>query len=132
MMLLADWAEAINGKLYIQGGGWTQKPLGEPPLLSCALAVRLLLGWDEANTKHDLTIRLLTDDGDGVEAVEGQAVVIESQVEVGRPPGIRKGSELDAALCINIQGLPMKKGRFRFALEFRGEPVGTGATFDLI
>ena len=66
-LLLCDHAEAIGGKLYINGGGWNVllRP-GAPVNLS--LAILIEVPWDEANTQHRLRAYLLTEDGEPVAA----------------------------------------------------------------
>ena len=133
IVLLADWAEAIGGKLYIQGGGWTTYRISpESPVLNCALAVKLLIGWDEANKKHVVTFRLVDEDGAAVCTPDGEPLKMEAEIEVGRPPGARPGADLDAAFAFKLLGFPIVHGRYRFRAEIDGEPVGAGATFDVI
>src|SRR5712692_6126152 len=55
-MLLADAAQAVNGKLYILGGGWSVT--GPAPSPS-AIALKIEVPWDEANTRHKLTLDLV-------------------------------------------------------------------------
>ena len=127
-VLLADWAEAINGKLYIQGAGWNQFNAAGP--VRCALAILITVGWNEANQKHRATIRLLDPDGRAVEAEPGNPVVLETEFEVGRPAGVQEGADLPVPLAVNFQ-IPLPPGRYRFALEIDDEPVGSGAPFDV-
>ena len=129
-VMLADWADSINGKLYIQGGGWSRVPAG---LIHCALAIKVGVPWTEANAKHRLLIRLVDADGQAVVPAEGQPPVeIETMFEVGRPPGLVPGTTLDVALAPNFIGLPLPPGRYRFALELDGAPLNEGATFDVV
>jgi hypothetical protein len=62
----------------------------------------LLIGWNESNQQHKVTIRLVTEGGEPVEPEPGRPVVIESAVEVGRPAGTKPGSDLGAALALRI------------------------------
>jgi hypothetical protein len=140
IVLLADWAEAINGKLYIQGGGWSRVAAPQVPqlpagygIVQCALAIRFLVGWDEANEPHEVTIRLMDADGNPVSPLPGQPPIeIKTQIEVGRPPGSIKGSDIDAAFAVKFGGIPLQKGRYQFVLEIGGEPLKTGAIFNVI
>lgn len=109
-MLLADSAEAINGKLYILGGGWSVT--GPEPVPS-AIAVKIDVPWDEANRRHRLMFSL--EDGDGqpvmVPTPTGdRPVEIPTEFEVGRPPGLRPGTPLDFVLAINIGPIPLQPG----------------------
>lgn len=130
-VMLADWAEAINGKLYIQGGGWSRVPASSGPL-RCALAIMIGVPWNDANTKHQLVIRLVDADGAPVPAPDGRPVQIDAAFEVGRPPGIAPGSPLDVTLAPNFIGLPLSVGRYRFTLEVDGQMLNEGATFDVV
>src|SRR5450756_2909121 len=64
IILLCDYAEAINGKLYVMGGGWTICPPGPRHM---AIAVRVMVAWSEANTKHTLTLFLQDEHGKTLE-----------------------------------------------------------------
>src|SRR5207247_10829340 len=85
-MRLADAAQAINGKLYILGGGWSI--IGPDPVPS-AIAIKIEVPWDEANKRHKLKLELVEADGRPVRAPTptgekpGQ---LEGDLEVGRPP----------------------------------------------
>ena len=64
-LILADWAEVINGKIYVQGGGWSainaQSPL--PVSRTVAIAVSPRVEWHETNQPHDLVIRIIREEG---------------------------------------------------------------------
>jgi hypothetical protein len=128
--MLADWAEAINGKLYIQGGGWARVSLAAGPI-RCALAIKLSVPWSDANSQHVLAIRLLDADG-RVVALEGNPVEIEAAFEVGRPPGIVPGTPLDIMLAPSFLGLPLAPGRYQFTLEVDAQPLQAMATFEVV
>jgi len=121
-MLLCDHAEAINGKLYIMGGGWSVCPPGPRNM---TLAVKILVPWDEANEEHRFRVSLMDDAGNIVELGEPpKAVVHEGQLVVGRPPHIKKGTPLDVVLAFGFIGLPLaSKASYRWQLEINNEPV---------
>ena len=54
-LLLCDYAEAINGKLYIMGGGWT---ICAPGPRNMAVAIRVLVPWSDTNKQHNLALML--------------------------------------------------------------------------
>jgi hypothetical protein len=120
-MLLADAAQAIDNKLYMLGGGWS---ITGPDPTPSALAIALKVPWDEANQHHELRVELLDSDGGAVAmGAEGEAtpVVIESQFEVGRPPGLRPGTPIDLALAINLGPMPLPPGgRYEWRLSIDG------------
>ena len=122
IMLLCDYAEVINGKLYIMGGGWTLCPPGPRNM---ALAIRVLVPWDETNVKHRLVLMLQDEEGRTIELGEPpRPVKQEGEFEVGRPPGVLPGTELDFSIAFGFAALPLepKKG-YRWQLELDGEPV---------
>jgi hypothetical protein len=121
-ILLADAAQAIDNKLYVLGGGWSVT--GPDPSPS-ALAIALKVPWDEANRRHDLRVELIDSDGHPITVgspEDARSVVIESNFEVGRPPGLRPGTPIDLALAINLGPVPLTPGgRYEWRLSIDGE-----------
>ena len=104
-LLLCDYAEAINGKLYIMGGGWSVCTPGPRTL---ALSVKILVPWDQANEKHKLSVSLRDDDNNVVEfGTPPRKVVNDGAFEVGRPPKVKKGTPLDFIVAMVFNGLPL-------------------------
>lgn len=106
-MLLADAAQAVGGKLYIIGGGWS---LTGPQPVPSAIAIKIEVPWNEANRVHDWELQLQDADGRAVllPTPEGeQPLRITGTFEVGRPPGLKEGTPLDFALAINVGPLPL-------------------------
>lgn len=118
-VLLADFAQSdSSGKVNALGLGWSVTGIPTP---HHAVVIILRVGWDETNIKHRLALRLLT--ADGLNAVEvptpfgSQALTVEAEFEVGRPPGIAQGSSIDHSLAINVgPGLPLTPGRYEWRL----------------
>lgn len=107
-MLLCDAAQAVNGKLYILGGGWN---LTGPQPVASAIALQIDVPWDEANKRHDLKLVLVTDDGQPVmvpTSTGERPVELGAQFEVGRPVGHRVGAPISVAVAINIGPLPLQ------------------------
>jgi hypothetical protein len=107
-MLLADAVQAVGGKLYILGGGWS---ITGPGPVAMALAIKIEVPWTEANTRHRLRLALLNEDGQAVlipTPVGDRAVELDTTFEVGRPPGLRPGTPLDVPLAINLSALPLQ------------------------
>jgi hypothetical protein len=101
-MMLADHAEVAEGKLFINGGGWTVIGPGPVPF---AIALIIEVPWDRANTKHSFRLELLDSDGEAatVETPDGtQPIVGEGEFEVGRPPGVKPGTPLAIPLALNF------------------------------
>jgi hypothetical protein len=107
-MMLADSAQAVAGKLYILGGGWNI--IGPEPSPT-AIAIYIEVSWDLTNLRHHWRLELVDNDGEAVEVpgpMGAQAVVLEGDVEVGRPPGIRPGTGLGVPIAINLGPLPLE------------------------
>lgn len=110
-LLLADWAEVLNGKLYVMGGGWTVT--GPAPAPS-ALAAIVEVDWDETNTEH--TARFTLVDGDSqpvtVPTPTGhEPLFVETKFNVGRPPQSKPGTSFNVPIAINIGPVPIQPGK---------------------
>jgi hypothetical protein len=120
-MLLADSVQAVGGKLYILGGGWS---ITGPPT-PCGIAILIEVPWDQTNQKHPWKLELLDSDGQPVlveTPVGEQRLVFEGEVEVGRPPGLRPGTPIAVPLAINLQPIPLAPGtRFEWRFTIDGE-----------
>ena len=106
-MLLADAAQAVGGKLYILGGGWSV--IGPGPA-TMAIAMKIDVPWDQTNLRHQWVLDLVDQDGRPVRipAPEGgRAVQITGNFEVGRPAGLAQGSPIDLPLAITIGPLSL-------------------------
>lgn len=122
-LLLSDFAEAVNGKLYVMGGGWNVLfAPGQPVAMSVAAVVAV--PWDQTNRTHSLTLDLLSEDGEPVE-VDEQAVSVEGEFELGRPPGIKPGSSLNMPVVWTFQGLALDEGGYEWKLTIDGNPVAS-------
>lgn len=123
-MLLADAAEAVNGKLYILGGGWS---ITGPDPAPSAIAIKVEVPWDQANTRHQLTLELFDEDGRQVMVptqLGDKPVVLSTKFEVGRPAGLKHGTPLDLSLALNLGPLPLPPGgryEWRCSIDDRSE-----------
>lgn len=117
---IADHAEALNGKLYLQGAGWTDitppvGPNGQSGIVHVGIAVSVLVGWNETNRRFPLTIRIIHEDG-------AELVKVGAQIEAGRPPGIPAGSDLRNLIAISAElAFPMP-GTYELRAELAEEP----------
>lgn len=121
-ILLADAAQAAEGKLFVLGGGWSI--IGPDPT-PMALAIKIEVPWDQANQQHQCRLELLDSDGQPVlvDTGEGeQPIFIEAGFEVGRPPGVKPGTPIDLPLAINIPPFPLEAGgRYEWRLSIDGQ-----------
>ena len=84
-MLLCDAAQVADGKLYVLGGGWS---LTGPDPVPSAIAMKIDVGWHEAEVAHHW--ELFLEDADGrpvmVETPEGsQPVEVRGEFTVAQP-----------------------------------------------
>jgi hypothetical protein len=132
--MLCDHVAVADGKFYINGGAWTV--IGPNPTPQ-GIAVLLYVPWHDANRKIRLALELLNEDGSAVE-VPGpaglpQPVRVDAEFEIGRPPGVREGSELPVPLPVNVGPMPLTPGaRYVWQLTVNGaREEGWQAAFDV-
>jgi len=125
-VILADAAHVAEGKLYLMGGGWTRLFARQVPFVhALAIAVGFLVPWDETNEPHDFELKIVSEDG--------QSVIppMQGQMEVGRPPGIKKGTEQRGMITVATTVEFPHLGRYEIRLSADGELVKTTA-FDVV
>ena len=126
-MMLCDAAQVSDGKLYVLGGGWSMT--GPDPVPS-AIALKIDVGWHEAEASHHW--ELFLEDADGrpvlIDTPEGEhPVEVRGEFTVGRPPGIPEGSPIDVALAVNLGPLPLTPGtRYTWRMVIDGETLPGG------
>jgi hypothetical protein len=125
-MLLCDAAEAVGGKLYILGGGWS---MTNPITAHSAIAIYIQVPWDQTNFGHRFRLELLDADGQPVLGGEEKPVMVEGNFEVGRPAGLKPGTPIDVPLALNVGPMRLPPdSRFEWRLTLDGE---TGDTWRL-
>ena len=104
--MLADSAQAVGGKLYILGGGWSV--IGPEPAPT-AIVAKIEVPWNETNRPHTIRFELVDDHGNAFIA-EGQEepLVLSAEFEVGRPAGLKPGTPIDLPVAINLAPLPLE------------------------
>ncbi len=121
-MMLADSAQAINGKLYLLGGGWSVTGPSATPM---AVAMMIEIPWDETNMHHNYRLTLNDADGNNVllPTKEGEMPLeIARNFEVGRPPGHIPGTPISFVQAVNFGPLPLRHGaRYMWELSINGE-----------
>jgi len=132
---VADHAEAINGKLYLFGAGWTDVtpppgPQGQPGVVHIGIAVSILVGWNETNRRFPLELTVVHEDGD-------ELAKINAQIEAGRPAGLTPGADLRNLLALGANLTFPKLGSYEVrahlgeevrsvTFRVRGQAVGLG------
>ena len=110
-MLLADHAVVAEGKLYVNGGGWSIRPAAPTPMY---LALKFDVPWDLAGHPIELELRLVDEDGRLVaqRTPNGdQPVLLSARLEVQRPPELTPGAPIDAAMAIGVPPFGLPGGR---------------------
>ena len=120
-LLLCDWAEAVNGKLYAQGIGWTGIVPDRP--LSIAVAVLVNIPYGQTNQEHTLDLRLLDEDGEPFPSE--QPIGAQATFEVGRPPKMRRGEQQNMHFALNLAGVTFPAGGYAFHLSVDEQPVAS-------
>lgn len=126
-IMVCDYAEALNGKLYIMGGAWdrltVRKVPTEPRPLSLALS--LVIPWSATNMPHSIRVEL------SPEAPPDNGLTIEGTVETGRPPGVKRGTPLRSVAVFNSLVSFGTPGR-QTIRTFMNERPGPRTYFDVI
>jgi hypothetical protein len=118
-LMLADHSEAVNGKLYMVGGGWNVLRLPElPHEWSFHIALGLDVAWDETNQPHNLQVGV--QDPDGIELGEGLA----ADFETGRPPGMPAGQDQRLVMSIGTTATFTSSGPHAAVVQVNGEEIG--------
>lgn len=90
VMMLADGAQAVGGKLYILGGGFDRINMPTTPFThGFALAMLIDVPWNATNQPYQIVVELLDADGESV------GYRADATLETGRPPGTRQGNVAD-------------------------------------
>jgi hypothetical protein len=120
--LLCDAAQVAEGKLYVLGGGWA---LCGPGTFVHALAIKLQVPWDQANRRHKFEAVLLDEDSKPVLLGEPASEVrMETEFEVGRPPGLPSGTPLDLPFAVNFGPMELPPGRgYAWSMSLDGQSV---------
>lgn len=105
-LILADAAQEVNQKLYLLGGGWTIWNAAQyPSHATFAVALGLLVPWEETNERKQVAIVLVDPDGQAL-------AQFQAELEVGRPPGISPGTPQRAILAATLHISLPRPGRY--------------------
>jgi hypothetical protein len=96
-LILTDYAESLNGKLYALGAGWSVLRFPElPQEWRFTIGIGIDVGWDETNQRQ--TLDVVIQDPDGAELGEDLSM----EIEAGRPPGLPPGQEQRMVVAFNV------------------------------
>jgi len=117
-LIVADRVEAVNGKLYMMGGGWDNISiidLKSPPAISVAIGI--LIPWGQTNMDHRLNIWLEHEDGTKL------SPQINAMVNSGRPPHAVPGQKFRSMIAINGGWLFPTSGTYRVMAQLGDSPA---------
>jgi hypothetical protein len=123
VLLLCDAAQVANGKLYMLGGGWTHLWTADTPA-NIALAIKLDVPWNMANRKIKLEAALLDEDGNQV-SPGGRPIRLEGDLEVGRPAGLKAGTDLVIPIAFTLNGVVLPAGGYTWELSINGSLIAS-------
>lgn len=84
-VVLGDYAQAVQGKLHLIGGGWNLWHAQQyPNVVHFGLGIGILVPWSLTNRKHGF--RFVIRASEGAELANGGG-----EFEMGRPPGTPPG-----------------------------------------
>jgi hypothetical protein len=127
-MILADGAQAVGGKLYMLGGGWTHLFVPQfpgKPQAPFALAVGISVPYHLTNRRFSFAVELTDSDGERV------GELLTAEFEQGRPPGLRPGANQPILLAVNAHPDFPAPGRYTFKASVDGEQMRT-ASFEVV
>jgi len=117
-LLLCDHSEAVNGKLYLTGGGWNVLRLPElPHEWSFSIGLGIDVAYHETNDPHELVVTV--QDPDGAELGDG----LTANFETGRPPGLQEGQEQRLVMSIAATAAFAAPGPHAAVVQVNGEEL---------
>ncbi len=128
--MLCDSAAAVEGKLYIQGGGWNAIAAATMPLTAPRIGLALLLEvpYGDTERRHQLSLGLVDEDGSVMPLgpmVDGQRTThLQIGFEVGRPAELPPGDTQLLPFALNIDGYAFTRpGGYLFVLAVDGQEL---------
>jgi hypothetical protein len=126
-LTLANHVEALNGLLYVSGGGWTDhwRPLQSANnafISHLGIGVSVLFPWGDTNVPYQLVVNLETDDGN-------QLFDVRPILNVGRPAGLPPGSDQRAVFAFNAEMVFPQAGGYRIIARIENVEGQRAVTF---
>ncbi|HLZ21200.1 MAG TPA: hypothetical protein VKQ30_03660 [Ktedonobacterales bacterium] len=119
VLIVANHAEAINGLLYLSGGGWTdlhrQIHGGNIPPSHFGIGISIRVPWHETNEPHKFVLDVQNEDATAT------VVHAESEINIGRPPQLPPGSIQHAIIAINVDTIFPGPGGYRIVATIDGD-----------
>lgn len=113
-LFLADKAEAINGKLYVIGGGVdVHRATKFPVNMLTDVAASFLVDWGETNREIDVIISIVDED----ERLESQIGI---KATVGPPTQAKQGQSIRSIIALRGPFGISKPGAYKVFMELDG------------
>ena len=127
--MLADAADALNGKLYIHGGGWDALVMRAFPGAHPSMTLVMLLAADAAEAPGTGELRVSLVDEDGLDFGVGAAAVL----ALGHGPLYRPGQRSVVPVAIPFQGIRFERpGTYEFRIFWNGDQLPRSVTFSVL
>jgi len=98
--LIADYAEVVNGKLYLMGGGWDTTHAAQiPATIRLAVAIGVRVGWAETGQEFPVLVTVEDDDGKEFVRIQGNVNTTRAASAV---PGAAQLAQIAANLPITL------------------------------
>ena len=125
-LIMGDFAQVVDNKLYVQGGGWDRLTVnsGFPVEHRVGIAASFTVPWNETNQLAGVEIEVLTDDGASVAKIEGQ-------FKVGRPADHPPGQDQRTQVAGNLTLKLEKAGTYAIEARIDGQ-VGKRTQFNVV
>lgn len=129
--MLCDSAASVEGKVYIQGGGWNMLQSQTFPFVQdrIGLAAIVSVPYNKTNENHQLEVWLETEDGDrlplgAVQDAEGNRTgmsAVGARFNIGRPPILQAGDAQNLPFAINLGNIQFNSpGVYSFVISVDG------------
>jgi len=127
--MLADAADALNGKLYVHGGGWDSVVVRQFPAAHPSMALVALLCADasEAPGAGELRVQLVDEDGNDL------GIGAAAALGIGQGPLHRPGQRSLIPIAIPFTGIRFEHpGSYEFRLFWNEEALAPPVTFSVV
>lgn len=115
-LMFAEGAEAVNGKIYILGGGIDlHHAPGFPTMLKADIALGFLVAWGETNRKIDVKVRVIDED-------DAEAFTFGLEAVVGRAPTAKPGQDIRSLVALRGPFPIAKPGAYKAVMFLNDEP----------
>lgn len=121
-LILANHVEAVNGLLYISGGGWTDhwRPAatnpGQPVVSHLGVGVTVLVPWIASGSPYPLSVAV-------EDSVGTQIAGVVTQLSSTRPPGLPTGADLRSVLALSLNLVFPTGGEYRVVATLADQPA---------